>query len=202
MKKIFALTSTSLLALTMMACSSTNKDVKVSDEVIDAGMHTTDPIKVKGSDVIDGGVYHENETIDITSRGGQNGASIPTQHFYTIDREKFISVGKMFYVLTDDSPAHCIKARFTQSEGRKKLVVFSKSSVPTNYCIYQKAFSGDAEGFSIYVNHGGVCKPSFTHVAVDDQKRKIASVEPVDNTVSMAYCTENTVSYGEELAHH
>jgi hypothetical protein len=203
MKNLTILAAAGIMALALTACSSANKDAKVSDEVIDAGMHSNDPIKVKGSDVIDAGVYHENETnMDVASHGGQNGAVIPTEHFYTVDREKHVTAGKMLYVLTDDSPAHCIKARYVQVEGRKKLVVYSKSTVPSNFCIYQKSFSSDAEGFSIFVNKGGVCKPSFTHIAVDDQKRKLASVEPVNNTVSMAYCTEGTVSYGEELAHH
>ena len=204
MKTLMILTSAAVMAFALSACSTATKDVKPpSDEVVDAGMHTTEPIKVKGSDVLDAGVFHENETaMDLPSHGGQNGAIIPTEHFYTVDREKYVPVGKLLYVLTDDSPAHCIKARYAQIEGRKKLVVYSKSTVPSNYCIYQKSFSSDAEGFSIFVNNGGLCKPSFTHITTDDQKRKLASVEPVNNTVSMSYCVENTVSFGEELAHH
>lgn len=204
MKTLLILASAGVMAIALSACSTANKDVKApSDEVVDAGMHSTDPIKVKGSDVYDAGTYHENEGIaDMPAHGGVNGQVIPTEHFYTVDREKHVTVGKMIYVLTDDSPAHCIKGRFAIVDGRKKLVVYSKSTVPSNYCIYQKSFSSEAEGFSVFVSNGGLCKPSFTQITTDDQKRKLASVEKVNNTVSMAYCLDNTISYGEQLAHH
>ena len=203
MKNYLLLVTLSVLAMAMSACSHT--DVKpaapASDEVVDAGMHANGQVKVAGA--LDAGTYHENENYsDVASHGGQNGHVIPTERFYSVDREKHAPLGKMLYVLTDDTPAHCIKARYLMVDGKKQLVVYSKSTVPSNYCIYQKTFSSDAEGFSLFVNHGGVCKPSFTNVKLDEQKRKMASVEPVNNTVSMAYCVDNTVSFGEHSAQH
>ena len=176
---------------------------KASNEVVDAGMVSQEPVKVsEGTQVIDAGVYREKEDYsDIALHGGKNGGVIPTEKFYALDREKRAPVGRVLYVLSDDSPAHCMLGKYTMFEGRKKLVVYSKSPVPTNYCIYQKPFSSEPEGFSIYVTDGGKCRPSFTEVTVDSSKRKMASVEKVDNTVSMTYCLDGTVSYGQELAH-
>ncbi len=177
-------------------------EVKVSNEVIDAGLASQDQAKVKTGAVLDEGVYREKEDYaDVVTHGGKNGKVIPTERFYAVDREQHVPVGKMLYVLTDDSPAHCILGKYSVMDGRKKLIVFSKSVVPTNYCIYQKQFSSEPEGFSIYVHDGGKCKPSFTIITTDDQKRKMASVEEVDNTVSMSYCLDGTVSYGLEVAH-
>ena len=193
MKTMMTTLAISALAFALSACSSAQKDTKTASDA---------PAEIKG-DVIDAGTYRDNEDYtDVAVHGGKNAQALPTEHFYAVDREKHAPVGKLLYVLTDDVPAHCIKAKYAMVEGKKKLVVFSNSSVPTNYCIYQKSFSGDAEGFSIFVKHGGVCQPSFTHVSMDDQKRKVASVEPVNNTVSMSYCVDSTLSYGEEVAHH
>jgi hypothetical protein len=202
MKKYLLSATVSVLAMALLACSHTDvKPAAASDEVVDAGMHSDGHVKVSGA--LDAGTYRENEDYaDISTHGGKNGEVIPTERFYSVDREKHAPLGKMLYVLTDDSPAHCIKARYLMVDGKKQLVVYSKSTVPSNYCIYQKTFSSEAEGFSIFVNHGGVCRPSYTNVKVDDQKRKMASVEPVNNTVSMTYCVDNTASFGEQSAHH
>lgn len=179
------------------------EEVKASNEIIDAGLVSADAVKVKEtSRVVDAGIYREKEDYsDIALHGGKNGKVIPTENFYASDREKHVPLGKVLYVLTDDSPARCLLGKYTWSEGRKKLMVYTKSPVPTNFCIYQKKFSSEAEGFSLYVHDGGICKPSFTSITVDNQKRKLASVEEVNNIVSMTYCLDGTVSYGQELAH-
>jgi hypothetical protein len=202
MKNYLILGVASALAMALTSCSHTDvKPSPASDEVVDAGMHSDGHVKVSGA--LDAGTFHENEDYsDISAHGGKNGTVIPTERFYSVDREKHAPLGKMLYVLTDDSPAHCIKARYLMVDGKKQLVVYSKSTVPSNYCIYQKSFSSEPEGFSIFVNHGGVCKPTFTNVKVDDQKRKMASVEPVNNTVSMSYCVDNTASFGEQVSRH
>jgi hypothetical protein len=205
MRNLAAIISSTTLALVLFTgCShGDHKEAKVSNEVIDAGLSSVEPIKVKETHTYDAGIYREKEDYsDMATHGGKNGAIVPTEKFYAIDREKHMPVGKMFYVLTADTPAHCILGKYVEMDGRKKLVVYSRSVVPTNYCIYQKTFSSEAEGFSLYVTDGGRCKPSFTVIKVDDQKRKLASVEEVDHTVSISYCVENTISYGEEIAHH
>jgi hypothetical protein len=191
----------------VVGCSSPQpkEAPQASNQVVDAGMYSSAPVKVKETHVYDAGVYRENEDYsDLVQHGGKNGDVIPTEKFYGVDREKHVPTDKVFYILTEDNPAHCIKGKYIWLQGRKQLVVYSKSSVPTNYCIYQKKYSSEPEGFSIYITEGGLCRPSFTTVTEDEQKRKVASVEQVKNTVSMTYCVENTVSYGEEFArrHH
>jgi hypothetical protein len=202
-KLIFA--AALLLTVANTGCSlfSHKVEAKPSNEIIDAGYVSTEPVKVKETHTIDAGIYREKEDYsDLALHGGKNGAVIPVEKFYAIDREKHAPVGRVLYFLTDATPAHCIMGKYVNLDGRKKLVVFSKSTVPTNYCIYQKQFSTEAEGFSLYVSDGGRCKPSFTSIKVDDQKRKLASVEEIGNTVSMSYCVDNTFSYGQELARH
>lgn len=190
-----------LVAAFLSGCSIFGKkeEAQVSDEVVDAAMLNNGSMKVSG--VIEGGAYRGKEDYsDLSQHGGKNGTVIPTEKFYSMDREKHAPVGKLLYVLTEDHPARCILGKYTNVEGRKRLVVYSKSQVPTNYCIYQKGFVSEPEGFSVYAKDGGICRPSFTVVKEDSDKRKLASVAEVQNTVSMAYCVNDTVSYGQELA--
>jgi len=201
--KILSLIVLTLGVAAFLGCSGSPTKTQpqpVSDKVIDAGMYSSEPITVKGSGVYDAGVYRENEDYsDLATHGGKNGSVIPSEKFYGLDREKHMPVDKVFYFLTDDSPAHCIKGKYVWLKGHKSLVVYSKSNVPSNYCIYQKKFNSEAEGFSISVADGGICRPSYTNVKEDDQKRKVASIEQISNTVSMTYCVDDTVSFGEEM---
>jgi hypothetical protein len=209
MKTLGTYIAAGFMLVGLTACSSskvkdqTDLRAPSSDTVVDAGLNPVEPVKVKGGNVIDAGVYRENEDYtDLVKHGGKNGSVVPTERFYTMDREKIVPTDKVLYILSEDSPAHCMKGKSIGMEVKKRLVVYTKSLVPSSYCIYQKSFSSDAEGFSIFATNGGMCKPSFTSVKVDDQKRKMASVEPVNNTVSMAYCVDHTMSYGEYLAGH
>lgn len=185
--------------LALAGCSS--KPVETakapSSDVVDAASTHKEPVQINQKLVYDGGKFEEG--FDPLKTGGRSGTAIPTEKFYGVDRQKFAPVGKVLYVLTDEKPKRCILGRFTMVDGQKRLVAYSKSTVPTNYCIYQKGFNQDGQGFSLFINDGGICKPSYAEVTTDDQKRKLATIEEVDNTVSMSNCVEGTVSYGAEL---
>lgn len=193
-----------LAVLALSGCSlfGGKKDVtstsnRAPSSVVEDG---AEPVELKNAQVLDGGTYRENEDYsDVKNRGGVMAETIPGEKFYSIDREKHAPVGKILYVVTEEHPSHCLMAKFTMVQGHKKLLVYSKSPVPNNYCIYQKTAEADPQGFSIYAENGGVCKPAYITVE-HTATRNVASVEGVDKTVSMVYCSDSTVSWGE--THH
>ena len=201
-KSVIFFSAVTMMALSGCSLFSGKKDTTVTNRapssVVEDGAEATE---AKG-DVLDGGVYRENEDYsDVKVRGGMMADAVPTENFYSVDREKHAPVGKVMYVVTDDNPTHCLVGKFTQVHGRKKLIVYTKSPVPNNYCLYQKTAEAEPQGFSIYADKGGVCKP--TYMTVDHvNSRNIASVAGFDKTVSMTYCTENTVSWGETHRKH
>ncbi len=106
---------------------------------VDAATLHEDPVKIKDKEYVDAGTFSaKDDYADLTSHGGKGGSVIPSEKFYSVDREKHAPVGKMLYVLTDEDPARCVMAKFTVFKDKKKMMVYSKSQVPTNYCIYQK----------------------------------------------------------------
>ena len=198
-RSIVLLGAIAVLALSGCSLFGGKKDVtfvnnRAPNSVVDDG---AEPVDLKASnEVMDGGTYRENEDYsDVKMRGGLMADAIPAEHFYSVDREKHAPVGKTVYVVTDDHPSHCLMAKFTVVHGHKKLIVYSKSPVPNNYCIYQKTVQADPQGFSIYAENGGVCKPAYIGVE-HTATRNVASVEGFDKTVSMTYCVESVVSWG------
>lgn len=205
MKKHLLITC-ALFVATLAACSSkpVKEDVyakapRMPSGEVDMGL-VNSPKEISDSKyVMDGGVYHEGENYaDVLNRGGKMGTTIPAERFYIYDREKNAPVDALLYVLTDDDAKRCLPGKFLVVDGHKKLVVYSQSPVPSTYCVYQKKFVPESQGFTISIEKGGVCKPSNTFSTTEGQ-RKLASVEPVNHIVSMNYCTENTVSYGRQL---
>jgi hypothetical protein len=81
-------------------------------------------------------------------------------------------------------------------DNKKKLVVYSKTTVPNTYCIYQKVPTSEPTGFAVSMFDGGMCKPAIIQTKVDEQKKTISSIEFFDKIVSMKFCFEGTVSYG------
>lgn len=188
-----------MMTLALSGCSifGGKNDVRAPSSVVEDG---AEPVELKSTDVLDGGTYRENENYS-ELRGGKMADALPTEEFYTVDRQKHAPVGKIIYVVTDDRPTHCLLGKFAVVEGQKRLIVFSKSPVPNNFCIYQKMAGADPQGFSIYTENGGVCKPSYIGVE-HTTNRNVASVEGTDKIVSMTYCVENTFSWGEAKKKH
>jgi hypothetical protein len=152
--------------------------------------------------VYDAGSYSEKEDIsDLRIRGGKLFDTVPSEKFYSVDREKVAPVGKLFYVVTNEDPNRCIPAKYSVLDNKKKLVVYSKTTVPTTYCIYQKTPSADPAGFVIDMKDGGMCKPGIITSQVDDNKKTISVVETFNKIVSMKYCFENTISFGLGKSH-
>ncbi len=188
-----------LVALTVVAavgCSSSKKKD-------DAGMAEAPKVpdsNLTSNNVYDAGTYSEKEDVsDLRARGGKFFETIPAEKFYSVDREKYAPVGKLFYVIADDdqnNTKRCIPAKYTMLDNKKKLVVYSKTTVPNTYCIFQKASTNEPAGFVIYIKDGGMCKPAVITSKVDDSKKTVSQVELYDKIVSMRYCFENTTSLG------
>jgi hypothetical protein len=109
-------------------------------------------VKENSGNVYDGGAYSaQHEVGDLTQRGGKMAETIPTEKFPSIDREKNAPLGRLLYVLSDDENPKCVRAKYTLLNGKKKLVVYSKTQVAHSYCIYQKQAHPEVEGFAIKI---------------------------------------------------
>ena len=181
--------------VTVLSCSSKPIERQPSSaEVIDPSVSGNEPAKIDYSSgyVLDGGRFSEkhNET-NLGVMGGRNGLFISSEKFGAAP------VGKVFFVVTDESPARCVKSQFIKFKGRKVLLAYPKSPVAMDFCVYQKSFSEEGTGFSLFLKGGPTCRPSVSGVVRDREGRRFASVEEFNHDVSITYCVENTISWGE-----
>lgn len=180
----------------VVGCSSAKKQ-----EETPAPQEAPPAKNLTSNNVFDAGSYSEKEDIsDLKARGGQMFDAIPAEKFYSYDREKLVPVGRLFYVVTDEDPKRCIPAKYSMLDGKKKLVVYSKSTVPATYCIYQKAQSAEAAGFSISVKDGGICMPAIIASKVEGSKT-VSTIEFFNKVISMKYCFDETFSFGLGKGH-
>ena len=153
-----------------MGCSTSGKN---KEETATAAVQKAPDTNLTATNVFDAGTYSEREDIsDLKIRGGKMFDTVPTEKFYSVDREKVAPVGKLFYVVTNEDPNRCIPAKYSILDNKKKLVVYSKTTVPTTYCIYQKTSSAEPAGFVVDMNDGGICKPAIMITKVDDNKKQ------------------------------
>jgi hypothetical protein len=210
-KMRFVLPLTLLLAVVGMALSGcksaptpevdVSKAPKLPNGAYDVAFAPSEKKSAADRQTLDAKVFRENESVeDLLMRGGEAGKQLPDERFFVSDREKNAPVDNTIYAFTDDKPARCVKAKFSMVGGRKKLVIFSQSQVPTNYCVYQHKPNNEMEGFSLRSRFGGVCSPSYTQYSVDSQNRKLARIEFVDKIVPIRYCLTKTNSLGVRTA--
>ncbi|MBK9294240.1 MAG: hypothetical protein IPM57_07320 [Oligoflexia bacterium] len=184
---------TTTLLITIMACAGSKKNEDQAEAIKDMQVPTKN---LTNDDVYDAGTYSDKEDVsDLKIKGGHMFDTIPTEKYYSIDREKLAPVGKLFYAVTDESPTRCIPAKYTMLDGKKKLVVYSKSTVPATYCIYQKTYSVEPAGFSVTMKNGGICMPAMIVSKVEDGKT-VSTIDFFSKTVSMKYCFDDTFSFG------
>jgi len=148
--------------------------------------------------VYDGGLFSKDGIpLSIENEGGKSGVHLPQIVSVADDRRTFATVISPIYVL--DENQKCFWGHFTEGESARKLVVYTKSEVTVDHCIYQKKFNKNPQGFSILTSDGGVCRPSFADSLESLNENLRGSIHTVDKTVSMSNCVEHTVSYGAVL---
>ncbi len=191
MKKSSFLSAAGVVLMSaVVACSTAKKsDTGEVAKVPESNLTATN--------VYDAGTFNEKEDVsNLNLRGGKFFDSLPTEKFYSIDREKIAPVGKLFYVVTDEETARCIPAKYTVLDNKKRLVVYSKTTVPNTYCIYQKILSNEPAGFIVLMKDGGMCRPAMITSKVDMQKKTVSSIEVFNKIISMKYCFEDTTPFG------
>ena len=145
--------------------------------------------------VFDGGSFSQDKVSAHTDMGADGPEPQPSNFAFEQDRFSSAPVGKAFYVLGEDNK--CYWGNFAYNKYEKALIVYFKTPLSTDRCLYQKQLDAKPSGYSVSAKMGGVCVPTLG--VGDSTAASSFKLEETGNPVAFSYCVDQTVSYGDNF---
>jgi len=122
--------------------------------------------QVVGAAVYDGGEYKSSKLSDQMSSTLLGADLALSSSHNNSDRFASVPVSKPYYIVGEDGK--CYWGTFSKVKEVTAMIIYYKSPVSNEHCIYQSTFNTRPFGYSISAKGGGQCIPS--HVAVEGEK--------------------------------
>lgn len=149
--------------------------------------------------VYDGGVYIPSKVSDHTDFGSNDKEPTVTDFGAEADRNSLAPVGKAFHIIGDD--LKCYWGNFAYTKYEKALIIYTKTPLPNDLCVYQEKFDRDPIGFSISSKNGGVCIPTRAlYGPTGEGGVQTIDIKLIGSPISLAKCLAATETYGSFVA--
>lgn len=145
------------------------------------------------SAVFDGGSFSSSKTEAQLDPSVLGPDLFPSNH--PVNDFSSVPLGKPFYVLGQDQKCYWGNFSETKKTKDKILVVYFKSSVSAEHCIYQEGFSLNPSGVSVSLKNGGECVPTLADVGDGDNW----IIKENGTPVPLISCFDNKSSYGDHM---